>query len=156
MFGMMAAAVLTRRFGLRNALVIALAVVAIDMAVLLQSGGFWHFMVAATLIGGTGGALDALMNAEGYAVEKDIGFPVLAGFHGWCSLAAAVCAVIGSYVSVNFGTVATAVLTTFGYTVAIAIVLKATPKRGLPPVEAKGGRRVGFGLPSSCSRWSTA
>jgi MFS family permease len=108
LLGMMLSGFLSRSIGLRWLIVATTILVALDMILLLQAAGFWAFVSFATLIGFTGGMLDAVMNAEGYQVERDLGRPVIAGFHASASLAAAMTAVLGSYVTVSFGTPYTA------------------------------------------------
>jgi MFS family permease len=149
MLGMVLMGVLARRVNLKTLLIGVQIATAMVLALLLQAAGFWQFLILFALIGATGGALDALMNAEGVAVEGDLGKPVLAGFHAYASLGAAVCAIIGSYVSVNFGTHFTAVLTSACYLVAIAATIIATPVRPLPQQQQakRAGGIAGLALP---------
>jgi MFS family permease len=143
LLGMMIAGAAARLLPLRRLVFVGMVLVALDMAFLLQAASFWSFLVCATLIGLTGGILDAAMNAEGYQVERDLGRPVIAGFHASASLAAALTAVLGSYVSVNFGTPITAMLTTLGFAAGLAIAFVGTPARPIPPPAAVGrARRV--------------
>jgi MFS family permease len=141
LLGMMLSGVLAHWLSLRTLILLTITLVMIDMILLLQSASFWAFIVFATLIGLTGGMLDAVMNAEGYQVERDLGRTVIAGFHASASLAAAATAVLGSYVTVTFGTPFTAILTTIAYLVSIGFVWRATPLR--PPIAAGGEARKG-------------
>jgi MFS family permease len=147
--GIASAGLLARRIAIRHTLIALVGLMALTCAAALQSTGVGMFFGLFLAFGYLSGICDGTMNAEGTAVERDLGRPVLAGFHAAASFASAVSAGIGGAVSVAIGTPVTAALAILAAGTGIAIIVKATPLR---PVEhrathADGRRRSGLALP---------
>jgi predicted MFS family arabinose efflux permease len=115
---------------LKRRLLILIGIAGICLAAL------FHAVNATTLITGLFvfsfflSSIDLVMNSEAVAVERDLGRPVLSGFHGLASLGVALGAISGSYLSVKAGLTATAVVSLLVFAAAICAVLLGTPNRG--------------------------
>lgn len=93
-------------------------------------------------------SVDLVMNSEAVAVERDLGRPVLSGFHGLASLGVGLGAISGSYLSVTVGVTGTAIASLLVHACAILAVVYGTPDRG-PTQPADAGSswfRPGFAL----------
>ncbi|MBB5963017.1 MFS transporter [Planomonospora venezuelensis] len=75
-----------RRFGSRSILRVAAPLCAVTLAMLAFAPSFPLLLVASALFGLAFGALDIAMNAQGAAVERAHGRPLMNGMHaGWCA-----------------------------------------------------------------------
>ncbi|WP_189241930.1 MFS transporter [Planobispora rosea] len=73
------------RFGSRSILRVAAPLCAVTLALLAFAPSFPLLLVASVLFGLAFGALDIAMNAQGAAVERAHGLPLMNGMHaGWC------------------------------------------------------------------------
>jgi MFS family permease len=92
--------------------------------------------VALAFVGLTNGAMDVSMNAQGVAVERQMGRPVLSSFHAWFSLGNLAGALLGSLilglgVSLRAHVLGTVVLTLLLTTVAgVALLPRQFDNRG--------------------------
>jgi hypothetical protein len=132
--GIGCAGLVARHVALRHTLPLAVAAMAVAVAAALQAGSLAAFLVGFSAFGLAGGLLDGTMNAEGLAVERALGRPVLAGFHAACSFASALAAGLGGAVSVRLGTGATGLIALVVAAAAAAAILRGTPLR---PVETR-------------------
>lgn len=133
---------------LKRRLLVLLAIAGICLAALFQAAG------ATTLIAGLFvfsfflSSIDLVMNSEAVAVERDLGRPVLSGFHGLASLGVGLGAISGSYLSVTAGLTVTAVVALLVHATAMSAVLLGTPNRGATHPRSAGSSwfRPTFGL----------
>jgi MFS family permease len=130
--GVAGAGLAARRIAIRRTLIAAVGLTALTCALALQANGVWTFLVLFLAFGFVSGLCDGTMNAEGTAVVRDLGRPVLAGFHAAASFASAISAGIGGAVSVTVGTAASGALALLFALAALAVILRACPAR---PVE---------------------
>jgi hypothetical protein len=87
-----------------RALLLALLPLQLILTYLLLTGtSTAMFFVIAPLFGFAGGAMDVIMNAEGGAIEVDLGRPVYTAFHGSVSLSVAFFAITSSLLSTSYG-----------------------------------------------------
>jgi hypothetical protein len=119
-----------RSISLKVRLLGLLALTAICMALLFHVSSAPELIVGLFVFSFLASSVDLVMNSEGIAVERDLGRPVLAGFHGVASLGVAAGAISGSYLSVRFGVTATAFVSLCIFAFGIATVAMATPDRG--------------------------
>lgn len=87
----------------RRLIVIALGLNLLNFAALFSAGSTLGLTLALTTLGLSAGALDLAMNAEGTAVERDLGRPVLLSMHAAASAAFAVGALAGSLLATGLG-----------------------------------------------------
>lgn len=123
---------------LKRRLILLLALTALCLAVLLHSASALVLIAALFTFSFLAASVDLVMNSEGVAVERERAYPILSGFHAMSSVGLGFGALLGSYVSVNFGVTVTALAGFVAYGTAIACVIKATPDRG--PTEATSGQ----------------
>lgn len=128
--GMAVAGRIGRSISLKTRLIVLLCLTAACLAALFQVTTAAQLIIGLFAFSFLNASVDLVMNSEGLAVEKDRGFPVLAGFHGLASLGVGVGAVTGSYLSVMLGLPATALACILVYGIAIFAVAKGTPNRG--------------------------
>ncbi|MBB2913914.1 fucose permease [Streptosporangium becharense] len=77
--------VVMTRFGSRSILRVAAPLTAVTLALLAAAPTFPLLLVASTLFGMAFGSVDVAMNAQGSAVERAYGRPLMSGMHaGWC------------------------------------------------------------------------
>ena len=98
---------------------------------LLTSASFAVFMVAFILQGFVIGLTDIFMNAEGVAIEHDVGKPILTMFHGSVSVGLPVFAILSSFVSIMIGPWATGLCVGAAFAVAWIMVYRLVPARAL-------------------------
>ncbi len=139
--GIAAGGVLARHAPIRRSLPALVALTAIGAALALQAAGPAAFAGLFLGFGFLLGLCDGTMNAEGTAVERDLGRPVLAGFHAASSFAAAAAAALGGALSVLAGTLATAAVGLAVAAAAVAVILSATPLRPVEPRRGAAGPR---------------
>lgn len=94
---------LARRVAPRRLMLAALAANVPGFAAVFTAGSPVVLMAALTAVGLSAGLLDLAMNAEGTAVERDLGRPVLLGMHAAGSAAFAIGALAGSLIAVHGG-----------------------------------------------------
>lgn len=101
---------LARNATSRTILLAAVPFMAVTAAALFLSTSRPVFFVSITAFGIVLGLLDVFLNAEASQIETDLGRPVFTAFHGSASAGMAVFAIIGSLLTVQMGTAATAIL----------------------------------------------
>jgi hypothetical protein len=97
----------------------------------LVSAGPTSFFVAYILLGVVMGLVDLFMNAEGAAVEIDMGKPIFTAFHGTASGAMTVLALLASVLSTEIGTWASGMAVIASMAAAWAMVQRFVPARSL-------------------------
>lgn len=130
---------------LKHRLLVLLGLTGLCLAALLHAPSAAALTAGLFLFSFLGASVDLVMNAEGVAVEHDLGHPVLASFHAWSSIGVAAGAISGSWLSVRHGVGATALAGLAVYGTAIAVVAAVTPMRGATQA---GGRAAGWFRPS--------
>lgn len=120
---------LARAFTLRRLILVALPLQALALSVLVLAQGPLWFTLGLLAMGVIFGAVDLLMNAEGVAVEHDLGRPILAGLHGLASAGIAVSAVPASLLATRYGASVVIAATAIFAALAFAMVFAATPVR---------------------------
>ncbi len=96
LLGMSAAATLARRLGLRRLVIAALLLAAPPLARLLTAFDAPALIGGLIVYGVFAGLIDAGMNAEATALERQLRRPIMARLHGVCSAGAALGAILGS------------------------------------------------------------
>lgn len=94
----------------RRMLLLGLPAFAILLAVFLSAQAPWWFFAAFVPLGFIFGVVDLFMNAEGAAIEHDLGRPVFTMFHASVSISVAFFAVASSYVSVAVSPLVTSLM----------------------------------------------
>lgn len=135
LLGMAGGGVLSRSRSIKTLLLCSIALAMAALTVLLNVQSPAGFLAGITAFGLVAGAFDGLMNAEGTAVEAEIGRPVLAGFHASASFASAATAILGSLVMTHGGPLATAFLACLVYGAALIAVRRLTPRRAVAALD---------------------
>jgi MFS family permease len=99
---------LARFATIRAILLTGLPLVALSGSALLLATTPFAIMAGLILFGAVLGLVDLIMNAEGSYIEADLKRPIFTAFHGSASAGMAIFAILGSMLSVRFGTEATA------------------------------------------------
>ncbi len=94
---------LARHTGNRSAMLLTIPLAALATLILMSSGSPFVFFAGLALFGASLGSLDVIMNAEGSAIERDVGRPIFVTFHGAASSGMAVLAIVSSLISVTIG-----------------------------------------------------
>jgi MFS family permease len=84
----------------RKVLLVMLPLVGAALAFALLVNSVWSFMLSFVLLSFCLGMTDLFMNAEGSAVEQELGRKVFSSYHGTASLGIAAFAILGSIISV--------------------------------------------------------
>jgi len=105
-----------------------------------------QLMAAALLIGGCAGFIDVLENAQAAELEREVGRPLINGFHGFWSLGA----IIGSVVAGVAAFAGIAPLPQFAFAAFIAAAASAPFLRDLPNTRAGADRPI---PPAPDSSW---
>lgn len=128
--GMAVAGKVGKSISLKARLIVLILLTAICLAALFHVRSAASLILGLALFSFLASSVDLVMNAEGLAVERERGFPVLAGFHGLASLGLGCGAIGGSYLSVSFGLTTTAIASLAVYGIGAAAVFIGTPNRG--------------------------
>ncbi len=110
------------------------------------ANSFLQLMAAALLIGGCAGFIDVLENAQAAELEREVGRPLINGFHGFWSLGA----IIGSVVAGVAAFAGIAPLPQFAFAAFIAAAASARFLRDLPNTRAGADRTI---PPAPDSSW---
>ena len=110
------------------------------------ANSFLQLMAAALLIGGCAGFIDVLENAQAAELEREVGRPLINGFHGFWSLGA----IIGSVVAGVAAFAGIAPLPQFAFAAFIAAAASARFLRDLPNTRAGADRPI---PPAPDSSW---
>ncbi len=113
----------------RRMMMISLPVAAVMLSLAFASTSFALFLPAALAFTVSHGIVDIFMNAEGAAVESDQQRPLLTGMHATVSLTVAVCALLGSLISVTYGPPATTPLLLAAGIAGAWVVWRGIPER---------------------------
>jgi len=113
-----------------------LPVAALMLCATLAAPSYWLFLPAVLAFSVSHGFVDIFMNAEGSAVEAERQRPLLTGMHATVSLTVAVCALLGSLLSVTFGSLAAAPLLLAAGALGAWVVARGTPRRAAGGVAA--------------------
>jgi predicted MFS family arabinose efflux permease len=126
----------------RRMMLIMLPVAALMLCATLATPSYGLLVPAALAFSASHGFVDLYMNAEGAAVESEQRRPLLTGMHATVSLAVAICALLGSMISITYGPLATVpVLLAAGLAGAWA-VWAGVPLRPLPPARVVAARKA--------------
>ena len=106
-----------------------LPVAAMTLAAACASPTLPFFMPAVLCFSVSHGLIDILMNAEGSAVETEQQRPLLTGMHATVSFTVAVCALLGSLISVTYGPFATSPLLLAAGFAGAWVVWRGVPNR---------------------------
>jgi hypothetical protein len=139
LLGFGAAGRIATAVSLKHRLLLLLAAIAVCLALLLQVTGPAALIAGLFMFSFLGSCIDLIMNSEAVAVEHELGKPVMSGFHALASLGLALGSIAGSWLSVSFGVIATAMLGFATYGAAIAVAWIATPDRGPTASRSSGG-----------------
>lgn len=135
--GLVASGPVAGGVAIRRVLLLVVPAQGLMMVSLLFAASPLAFVVGLLALGSCGGLLDGAMNTEGTAVEADMKRPVLASFHGAASLGFGLSSVLGSFLTVKLGLLATALVAVGVVALAMAVIASATPDRGIAPL--RGG-----------------
>jgi MFS family permease len=130
---------LAHRLSNRSALLALLPAAGVATMALLLSANSAGLFTALIVFGATLGLLDLFMNSEAGAIEHELRRPVFAAFHGAASTGLPVFSLLSSFLSVLYGTWATALLTWIPLGLAWLIVLSRVPSRPQAPRDGSGG-----------------
>lgn len=119
-----------RSVSLKHRLLVLLVLTAICLAVLFHISTALQLVVGLAVFSFLNASVDLVMNSEAVAVERERGFPLLAGCHGLASLGLAGGAIGGSYLSVTAGLSVTAAVSVLAFAIAFLAVAVGTPDRG--------------------------
>ena len=104
--GMMAmGGTINKRFDHRTVLLFIIPLVFVSMVYTLVVNSVFTFALSFVIFKVMIGTLDLFMNAEGASIEHQAGKPIFASLHGATLMAMAAFGLIGSYISVTYGTV---------------------------------------------------
>lgn len=136
---------LTRHLEPRRMLLVLLPLHALAFLAIFAAGSPLALMLGMTAMGASAGAIDLAMNAEGTAVERELGRPVLTRMHAAASAAFALGAIGGSLIATRVGPLACAALVGAVVLVVTASVAQLGPRRAPPAVgpAVRAGARVG-------------
>ncbi|MEO7242124.1 MAG: MFS transporter [Variovorax sp.] len=87
---------LAARYGTRRVTVTAGALMMIALLLPFLAPSIWTLFAALAVLGACNGVMDVAMNAQGVAVERALGKPVMSSFHAFYSLGNLCGAVVGS------------------------------------------------------------
>lgn len=146
-FGMAVSGKIAGSVSLKNRLIILLGLTAVCLAALLHAPNALALTAGLFAFSFLGASVDLVMNAEGVAVEADLGRPVLASFHAWSSIGLAAGAIAGSWLSVTLGVNATSLAGFAVYGCAMAVVWGVTPLRGATQSPGGGAGWFRPGMP---------
>jgi len=110
------------------------------------ANSLFQLVAAALLIGGCAGFIDVLENAQAAELEREVGRPLINGFHGFWSLGA----IIGSVVAGVAAFAGIAPLPQFAFAAFIAAAASARFLRDLPNTRAGADRTI---PPAPDSSW---
>ena len=96
---------INKRFDHRTVLLFIIPLVFVSTLYSLTVTSIFTFALSFFIFNVMIGTLDLFMNAEGASIEHKAGKPIFASLHGATLVAMAVFGLIGSYVSVTYGTV---------------------------------------------------
>ena len=96
---------INKRFDHRTVLLFIIPLVFVSMVYTLVVNSVFAFALSFVIFNVMIGTLDLFMNAEGASIEHKAGKPIFASLHGATLMAMAVFGLIGSYVSVTYGTI---------------------------------------------------
>lgn len=131
------------RFASNRAMLLwALPVFALSLLATLLSTSPWMFFVVFLCLGLVFGLTDVFMNAEGTAIETDMGKPIFSLFHACVSLGMPAMALVSSYLSAQVGTWSTGLVSAAFFAVAWAQVRANVPARSL--ARGRTARLSGF------------
>ncbi len=125
---------LARHTGNRSALLAVIPLAGLATLSLLSSASPLVFFASLVLLGASLGGLDVFMNAEGSAIERDLGRPTFVTFHGAASAAMAALAIASSFASVAIGPWSPALISVACFAAAWFAVDRHLP--GRPPIAA--------------------
>lgn len=112
----------------RLLIVLALTIACLFALFHVQSG--WGLIGGLFLFAFLSSSVDLVMNSEAVAVERDLGTPVLSGFHGLASFGVAGGAIAGSFISAELGLTAAATAAVLVGAFAFGAIALGTPHRG--------------------------
>ena len=127
---------LARRVAGRHIMMVMLPVAALMLVCTLASPTLALFIPAAIAFSISHGLIDILMNAEGSAVETEQQRPLLTGMHGTVSFTVAICALLGSLISVTYGPIAVTPLLLAAGAAGAWVVWRGVPNRLRPRADA--------------------
>ena len=117
---------------------------ALALLATLISTSPWIFLIVFLWLGLMFGLADVFMNAEGTAIETDLGKPIFSLLHACVSLGMPVMALVASYLSTEVGTWATGLVVSAFFAIAWALIKANVPGRSL----ARGRTARLTGLPN--------
>ena len=120
---------INKRFDHRSVLLFSLPLLFVGLVYSLTAKSVWSFALSFVLFNLALGLLDLFMNAEGSVVEHNRGKPTMSSFHGTVLYAIGIFAMIGSYISVNYGPLWTALPALPVIVIAYYAIWKAIPHR---------------------------
>jgi len=125
---------LARSTGNRSAMLVIIPQAGFATLLLMASASPAVFFAGLVLFGATLGSLDVFMNAEGSAIERDLGRRIFVTFHGAASAGMAVLAIVSSFVSVATGPLGPALIAATCLSTAWLATYRHVPAR--PPAVA--------------------
>jgi len=129
----------------RRLILMALPLHAAVFVLLFSAGSPWVLTLALTLVGFTAGSIDLGMNAEGTAVERDMGRPVLTRMHAAGSAAFAIGALLGSLLATGAGPLWCALLAVGTVLPVVWAVARLGPRGQVAAAPQGGTPRTGLG-----------
>ncbi len=103
---MAASGAIGRRTSNRTAILALIPILWLSTMALLLTSGPVQFYLSLVVFGAALGLLDVFMNAEASFVEHQLGRPIFTSFHASVSMGVAVFAIVGSWLSTNYGSLA--------------------------------------------------
>ncbi len=120
---------LSRLVSNRSIMMATVPCMALSAVLVHASSSRLIFIPALLGFGLSQGMTDLAMNAEGSAVESDVGRPMLTGMHGTLSLCIGVCALLGSLIAAAFTPMGSAPILMVAGLFGTLAVWRATPDR---------------------------
>ncbi len=148
------------RFGSRVVTVGAGFCLAVALVLLCAASSLWELALALIFLGGSSGAMDVAMNAQGVEVEQRLERPIMGSLHGTFSLGGLSGAAFGGFLAgrgvvplVHFGVVgAVAALLVALSAARLLAPVRSARKETAPPVFALPDRALlGFGAITFCA-----
>jgi predicted MFS family arabinose efflux permease len=130
----------------RRMMLVMLPAAAVMLCAVLASPSYGLFLAAALAFSMSHGYIDLFMNAEGAAVESEQQRPLLTGMHATASLTVAVCALLGSLMSVTYGPLTTVPIVLAAGLAGAWAVWRGVPLRPLPELATVQARPAAFDL----------
>lgn len=134
---------LARRMSSRQVLLVTVPAMAVFGIGILASSSVATFFTALVGYGVAQGMTDVFMNAEGSAIEAEMGRRIFTGLHGGVSASGALFAIVGSLLATAFGPVSAAPIVIVAGAAATWAVARAIRHRSIAPRRPAAATAIG-------------